>query len=137
VVAPVTSLVLASRGDSLLVSTLDSTLRLLDRADGKMLKMYAHGDYVNTTYRIRATLVGRGDGFVLAGSEDGSIFAWETMGGGMVKRLWHGSEASGGEEKGSRRVVSAIACRGGRRDEWASAGGDGMFARCDGSGEMS
>jgi len=108
----------------MLVSSLDSTLRLMDKADGKMLQCYKDPEYTNTTYRIRSTLV-QNDGFVLSGSEDGSIFAWDAMSGKTVKRLWHGEDGGQGV-RGSRRVVSALACRK-RRDEWASAGGDGLW----------
>jgi len=108
-----------------LVSSLDSTLRLMDRADGRMLQCYRDAGYTNTTYRIRSTMV-QNDGFVLSGSEDGSIFAWDTMSGKMVQRLWHGEDEGRQHGRGSRKVVSALASRK-RKDEWASAGGDGVL----------
>ena len=37
---PVTSLTPTKQSDSLLVSSLDSTLRLMDKPDGKLLKAY-------------------------------------------------------------------------------------------------
>lgn len=128
VAEPVTSVTPTARGETYLVSTLDSTLRLIDRADGRCLQTYKDADYTNTTYRIRSTLAGM-DAFVLSGSEDGSIFAWDTMSGKMLKRLKHGVEGEGNAQvRGSRKVVSAIAARRGE-DEWASAGGDGEFGR--------
>lgn len=128
-VEPVTSLTPSMQGDTLLVSTLDSTLRLMDKANGKMLQSYTDAEYVNTTYRIRSTLAGN-DSFVLSGAEDGSIYAWDVVSGKLLKRLTHGEvDAISGHQpniRSSRKVVSALAHRR-RRDEWASAGGDGRF----------
>ncbi|KAG8628289.1 hypothetical protein KVT40_004162 [Elsinoe batatas] len=42
--APVTSLSLAKAGDAYLVGTLDSTLRLMDRRDGKCLQTFKDGE---------------------------------------------------------------------------------------------
>lgn len=75
--------------------------------------------YSNTTYRIRSTL-GRKDAVAVAGSEDGSIFAWDVVEGTVLHRLRHG-EPKGASKKD---VVSAVAfCQ--TRPEFASAGGDG------------
>lgn len=106
----------------MLVSTLDSTLRLLDRSNGKLLKAYTHPDYSNTNYRIRSTL-GANDALVLSGSEDGHIYAWDIVSGELAGHVKHNSEQAI-DAKGSRKVVSAVAYHR-RSDEWVSAGGDG------------
>lgn len=118
---PVTSLAPTRQSDSLLVSTLDSTLRLMDRRTGRLLRAYAAPDYVNAAYRVRSTL-GLNDSVVVSGSEDGTVFVWDLLDGSVRHRLRHGGERGG--ESAKRDVVSAVAfCR--ARREWVSAGGDG------------
>ncbi|KAL1645776.1 Septin spn4 [Diplodia intermedia] len=116
---PVTSVTSTRDADSILTSTLDSTIRLMDRSNGRLLQSYKAPEYVNTEYRIRSTL-GLKDTVAIAGSEDGSILAWDVVSGTVQHRLQHG------ESKGTSKkdVVSAVAfCP--RRNEFASAGGDG------------
>ena len=100
-------------GAALLVSTLDSTLRLLDKADGKLLQAYR--GHTNTEYRVRACLA-RNDAFVVAGSEDGKIFVWDLLEGEVVTML----DGHGG------KVASAVAVNDARK-EWISAGVDGVW----------
>lgn len=119
----VTSLAATKGGETLLVSTLDSRLRLFDCRDGTLLKAYADEGFVNESYRIRAALADN-DKFVISGNEEGSIFVWDVLEGKVVKRLRHGAATEEGKS-GKKDVVSAVVyCPGGRR-EWASAGGDG------------
>ena len=108
----------------MLVSSLDSTLRLMDRSNGKLLKSYSHPDYVNTSYRIRSTLASN-DALALSGSENGWIHAWDIVSGNMVGSVRHNAEQAA-DVKSSRKVVSAVAYHR-RADEWASAGGDGTM----------
>lgn len=121
---PITSVTPSAQADTLLVSSLDSTLRLMDTANGKMLQSYTGEGYTNTTYRVRSTLGAR-DAYVLSGSEDGGIFAWDALSGEIVQRLQHEEEGTGTGMGKGRRIVSAVACRR-RGDQWASAGGDGV-----------
>src|SRR5579871_2562934 len=86
--APVTSVTTTNQADSVLVSTLDSTLRLMDRRDGKCLKTYKGDGFVNETYRIRSAL-GAGDAFILSGSENGEIFIWDLLEGNVRHKLRH------------------------------------------------
>ncbi|EOD53002.1 putative cell division control protein 12 protein [Neofusicoccum parvum] len=120
VVGPsVTSITPTRDADSILTSTLDSTIRLMDKSNGKLLQSYKAPEYVNTTYRIRSTL-GLKDAVAIAGSEDGSILAWDVVQGTVLHHLRHG-EPKGASKKD---VVSAVAfCP--KRNEFASAGGDG------------
>ena len=108
------------QNDSLLVSSLDSTLRLLDKADGKLLQSYTAPEYTNENYRIGSTLALK-DHYVLSGSENGRILTWDHLKGEIAHKLRHG----GKENRNSKKdVVSAVAFNEARK-EWCSAGGDG------------
>merc|ERR1711991_81015 len=63
-------------GNCLLVTTLDSRLRLLDKSSGDLLNDYR--GHKNETYKTDATL-SRDDALVLAGSEDGLIHVWDLV----------------------------------------------------------
>lgn len=125
----VTSLAVTRQNDSMLVSSLDSTIRLVDKSDGKLLQAFRAEGYTNTSYRIRSTL-GMNDSVIVSGSEDGQIFVWDLLEGDVKHRLTHGIDDDteitrrGGSTK--KNVVSAVAfCP--ARKEWASAGGDGKL----------
>ncbi|KAF2753917.1 WD40 repeat-like protein [Pseudovirgaria hyperparasitica] len=115
---------------SLLVSTLDSTIRLMDKANGKLLQSFKAPEYRNQTYRLRSTL-GFNDSVVLSGSEDGNIDAWDFLTGKLLHALKHTDQSGGNmptSEKAKKKdVISAVTVCNARR-EWASAGGDGEIA---------
>lgn len=118
----VTSVSPARAGDCYLVSTLDSRVRLMERAKGRCLQTFADGGYGNETYRVRSMLA-MGDAYAASGSEGRGVFVWDVLTGKLVERVWH--TEGGGEERGSKRdVVSAVAWNQ-LRKQWASAGGDG------------
>ncbi len=100
--------------NALLVSTLDSTIRLMDKGNGMLLQSYK--GHVNKDYRIRSSL-GLNDAFVVSGSEDGCIYIWDLLDGKVLKKL----------DAHAKKVVSAVAVNDARK-EWLSAGVDGMFA---------
>lgn len=128
-------------GNALLISTLDSTIRLLDKGNGKLLQSYR--GHTNDAYRVNSCL-GLGDSAVVSGSEDGSIYVWDVLDGSVIERLESDdmvtkapttglrtedglkvkAGAEGTEGKGKGRVVSAVAFNG-QKKEWASAGADG------------
>ena len=108
---PVTSVQQTRYGNDVLVSTLDSTIRLMDKGNGQLLQSYR--GHTNKDYRIRSCL-GMNDSVVLSGSEDGHLYAWDLLEGKVIEKL----EAHNG------KVASAVAFNGTRR-EWASAGVDG------------
>ena len=108
---PITSVRQTRDGNAVLVSTLDSTIRLMDKGNGQLLQSYK--GHTNTEYRIRSTL-GMADSVVISGSEDGKLYAWDLLEGKVIGTL----EAHEG------KVASAVACNGVRK-EWASAGVDG------------
>ncbi|KAL1602072.1 hypothetical protein SLS59_005240 [Nothophoma quercina] len=126
---PCTSLDVSKKGTEMLVSSLDSTIRLMDRANGELLKAYKDDAFVNKDLRVRSTL-GLNDSVVLSGSDDGMVFAWDIMGEKPMHRFRH-SEMREVHGKGSavqsankKEVVSAVAfCK--TRREWVSGGGDG------------
>jgi len=127
---PVTALAATRAGDALLATCLDSTLRLMDRADGRLLQAFrAPGIFVNETYRVRCAL-GMGDSVVICGSETGEVIVWDLLDGKVKHRLWHSEEFAGrsGDEKMKKKtVISAVAFCGSRK-EWCSAGGNGEVA---------
>ena len=108
---PITSVRQTRDGNAVLVSTLDSTIRLMDKGNGQLLQSYK--GHANTEYRIRSTL-GMADSTVISGSEDGKLYAWDLLEGKVIETM----EAHEG------KVASAVACNG-VKEEWASAGVDG------------
>jgi mitogen-activated protein kinase organizer 1 len=116
---PVTSLTPTKQSDTLLLSTLNSKLLLLDKSTGKVLQSYKNPAFANETYRIRSTL-GMNDSVVISGSEDGRVYVWDLVDGKVLHTLGHAQTAGSAKKD----VVSAVAFCDSRR-EWCSAGGDG------------
>ena len=110
---PITSVQQTRDGNAVLVSTLDSTIRLMDKGNGQLLQSYS--GHKNKDYRIRSCL-GMADTVVISGSEDGRLYAWNVLEGKVIEKL----DAHDG------KVGSAVACNGVKK-EWASAGIDGKF----------
>lgn len=110
---PITSVQQTRDGNAVLVSTLDSTIRLMDKGNGQLLQSYK--GHTNKDYRIRSVL-GMADSVVISGSEDGKLCAWDLLEGKVVEKL--------AAHEG--KIASAVACNGTKR-EWASAGTDGEF----------
>jgi WD40 repeat protein len=70
----VTSLLLTREGGSLLVSTLDSTIRKIDLETGNLLQRFK--GHVNEKYRIQSALADS-EGWVVAGDETGVLVSWD------------------------------------------------------------
>ena len=120
----VTSVCPARAGDSYLVSTLDSRVRLMDRPTGKCLQVFQHEGFRNETYRVRSTLA-MADAYAISGGEDGSVFVWDVLTRAVNERVWHKEGGGAMQVGGSKKdVVSAVAWNQ-MRKQWASAGGDG------------
>lgn len=126
---PCTSLAVSQKGTEVLVGALDSSIRLMDRVNGELLRTYRDDAFVNKDLRIRSTL-GLNDSVVVSGSDDGMVFVWDIMGGEYLHQFKHSEmrevHGNGGTVKaaGKKDVVSAVAfCK--TRREWCSAGGDG------------
>jgi mitogen-activated protein kinase organizer 1 len=77
-----------------LVSCLDSTLRLVDKLSGEMLIEYR--GHLNEEYRSKATFT-KQDWGVIAGSEDGRVFIWDLVEGNVVNSF-----------SAHRKVVSSV-----------------------------
>ena len=73
---PVTSVLLTQDAQTFLVTTLDSHIRLMDGATGKMLNQYT--GHANEAYRCRACF-GHGEGSVICGDEKGQVWAWDLL----------------------------------------------------------
>jgi len=70
----------------LLVSCLDSSIRLIDKDTGELLQEYT--GHKNTNYRIDCCL-DHTDNYVISGSEDGTVYMWSLVEGQMICRLEH------------------------------------------------
>lgn len=144
---PVTSVRCSADGNALLASTLDSHIRMLDRADGKLLASFGETNkkeeeqqppprklaivrprhaYRNTELRVRSAF-GQGDAVVLSGSEaakeDGfapgaAVFAWDVLSGEAVATVPMGDNV---------KVVSCVAWN--EKGYWAGGCSDG---ECEG-----
>ncbi|KAI4672163.1 uncharacterized protein J4E78_000663 [Alternaria triticimaculans] len=124
-----TSLAVSKKGTELLVGSLDSTVRLMDRTNGELLKTYKDDSFVNKDLRVRSTL-GLNDSVVISGSDDGMVFAWDILEGMCLHKFKHSDMrevrgiATAPATKAKKDVVSAVAfCK--TRREWCSGGGDG------------
>ncbi|CAD0100201.1 unnamed protein product [Aureobasidium mustum] len=126
---PITSVTPTVNNDSYLASTLDSTLRLMDKRDGKLLQAFRHPDFKNENYRLRSTLAA-GDSLAISGSEDGHIYIWDLLTGNLSHKLKHSAPVLTDGTKAfvsmssKRDVVNSVVWNQ-LRKEWASAGGDG------------
>ncbi|KAK3359850.1 WD40-repeat-containing domain protein [Lasiosphaeria hispida] len=125
--ASVTSLCLARDAKTVLVGSLDSKVRLMDRANGACLKAYADAGWRNEELRVQSVLGGK-ERFVVAGDEmtspapaagsgdsvevpatpsgvanEGRVWAWDLLTGKLVARLSVPWGAGGSESR--KRVV--------------------------------
>ena len=71
---PVTSLSFTADSSLLLVSTLDSTHRLLDLQHGTVVQSFT--GHKNTNYRSQSCFGAREE-TVICGDEDGKVFGWD------------------------------------------------------------
>ncbi|KAF6828156.1 mitogen-activated protein kinase organizer 1 (WD domain-containing protein) [Colletotrichum musicola] len=130
--ASVTSLRLTRHGKAMLVGSLDSKIRLMDRENGSCLKMYADAGWRNEELRVQSVIGGK-EKYVVAGDEltagtgpaglngDGKIWAWDLLTGKLVATVrvpWpQGYEpkkrvlGKDGKEKERSNVVSCVAWR--------------------------
>ncbi|KXX78932.1 WD repeat domain-containing protein 83 [Madurella mycetomatis] len=150
--ASVTSLCLARDGRTALVGTLDSKLRLMDRANGSCLRTYEDAGWRNEELRVQSVLGGRerwvvvGDEMTGAGAGTGGgggnvgrVWAWDLLTGKLVATVsvpWGGNGGDDvrkkvvdrdGKEKERKNVVSCIAWKdGGFGDQFCVGGTSGV-----------
>jgi mitogen-activated protein kinase organizer 1 len=137
VAGSVTSLDLTRDARAMLVGSLDSKLRLMDRDNGTLLRSYADPGWKNHELRVQAVLGGR-EKYVVAGDElsaatadpppdgEGRIWAWDLLTGRLVAKVCVPWGSEGGE--GKRRVVgrdgrekerrNVVSCLAWREDGW-------------------
>ena len=132
--APVTGLRVTGDGRAMLVSTLDSSIRLMDRGSGGLLRAFKGQGYRNEEVRLKAMLGAREE-MVLVGSEaDGRVRGWEVVTGEEVAGIeviakdW--ADPGGRRRIGDKErpgVVSVVEWKGdsGLGTVWAAAGVDG------------
>lgn len=139
---PVTSIRCSADGNVVLASCLDGRIRMVDRANGAVLKSFGEGvgtdgevreqrrrragpAYVNKELRIRSSFA-RGDGMVFSGSERGEdagddpeayVFAWDVVTGDLVQAVPVGTGI---------KVISCVAWNE-RGSSWAGACSDGEW----------
>ncbi|KAI1180894.1 WD40-repeat-containing domain protein [Nemania sp. FL0916] len=144
VVGPsVTSLALTRDAKAMLVSGLDSKLRLMDRETGGCLKTYADPGWTNENIRVQSILGGK-EQYVLTGDElppgqnaEGRVWAWDLVTGELkatIRVPWGppGLEpkkiiGKDGKEKERTNVISCLAWReGGFGDQFCVSGTSGV-----------
>ncbi|ATY58422.1 WD domain-containing [Cordyceps militaris] len=135
--AGVTSVALTRDARAMLVGTLDSTLRLMDRDDGACLRAYRADGWRNDELRLQSVL-GAKERYVLVGDEmtgdggaaetapsngEGRVLVWDLLSGKMAAKVpvpWGGPEGyearkkvvgRDGKEKVRKNVVSCMAWR--------------------------
>ncbi|KAI2782058.1 WD40 repeat-like protein [Daldinia loculata] len=91
----VTSLCLTKDGKAVLVGSLDSKLRLMDRESGGCLKTYSDPEWKNEDLRVQSILGGK-EQFVLAGDEmtgapgrhgEGRMWVWDVLTGELKAKV--------------------------------------------------
>ena len=80
----ITSVQLTNDKQCILISSLDSTIRLLDKDNGELLQEYK--GHENKTFKSTAA-VKPDDSKVIAGGEDGKIFVWDLVDGVVEEQL--------------------------------------------------
>ncbi|KAI8367555.1 WD40-repeat-containing domain protein [Radiomyces spectabilis] len=80
----ITSARLSNDGNCVLVSSLDSTIRLMDKANGRLLNEFK--GHKHTEYKLQSTMTNT-DAYAMSGSEDGNIMVWDVLEGSAVKTL--------------------------------------------------
>uniref|UniRef100_A0A060TD51 ARAD1D40062p n=1 Tax=Blastobotrys adeninivorans TaxID=409370 RepID=A0A060TD51_BLAAD len=81
---PITCVRDSPDSNCLLVSSLDSTLRLFDKANGTVLQRYK--GHVAVQYRTQCGFVNHGE-WIASMSEDGMVYIWDFLSGEVLHRL--------------------------------------------------
>lgn len=116
--APITSVSTSRLGTTLLVATLDSTVRLLDTRDGTLLQEFK--GHKHQEYRCKAAFVSEEDG-VVVGDEEGKLVGWDVVTGEQV-----GVGEKGSEGKAHGKGVLWVECNPQDSGKMVSAGADGV-----------
>ncbi|KAL9105508.1 MAG: hypothetical protein Q9227_009338 [Pyrenula ochraceoflavens] len=114
--SPVTCLRLTRDGRAMLVSTLDSRIRLMDRGTGQVLQSFSGDGYRNEEVRLKAAMGCREEVVVVGSEGDGRVRGWEVVSGEGVG----GVEVCG---KGWTAAAAAAAARAGKKGGKGRVGG--------------
>jgi mitogen-activated protein kinase organizer 1 len=90
----VTGVCVAHDGRTMLVSGLDSRLRLVDRENGRVLKEFSHARWRNEELRVQGVLGGSGGRWAVAGDER----SWTPSGDAKPEGGQDGDEKKGGDD---------------------------------------
>ncbi len=82
--SPVTYASFSCDQNCILASSLDSTLRLIDKSNGQLLAEFK--GHTNTQFRI-SNCFGRNDAYVIGGCEDGHVYIWDLLEGTVLASL--------------------------------------------------
>jgi len=75
-------------GQCILVAALNSTVKLFDKSTGEMLQEFS--GHLNKEYRLECCM-DFSDKYVLSGSENGQVYVWDLVEGGVVAKLDSGA----------------------------------------------
>eukprot|EP00474_Spongospora_subterranea_P010754 CRZ11212.1 hypothetical protein [Spongospora subterranea] len=110
----ITCLRVSADGNCVLVSLLNSTIRLFDRSNSDLLNEYKSKEFVNDKFQIDSCFA-QDDAVVLSGAEDGIIRCWDLVSGELLKKL-----------PGHKGVVIRLAAHP-TQNQLISAGNDGAI----------
>jgi len=74
-------------GQCVLVSSVKNTIKLFDKSTGELLSEFS--GHINREYRLDSCL-DHSDKYVLSGSENGMVYIWDLVEGGLIAKLDHG-----------------------------------------------
>lgn len=132
--ASVTSLDMTKDGKSMLVGTLDSKIRLMDRDNGSCLRAYADPIWKNEEIRVQS-LLGHRERYVVAGDEmavepdgngEGRVWVWDLLTGKIVAKLtvpwgppgYEQRKKTMGKDGRERIRNNVVSCMAWREDGW-------------------
>ncbi|KAJ8660951.1 hypothetical protein O0I10_003173 [Lichtheimia ornata] len=80
----ITSAYMSNDGNCVLVSTLDNTIRLMDKANGTLLNEFT--GHTHKDYKLNSVL-SNDDAYAISGSEEGNVYIWDVLEGKTVAKL--------------------------------------------------
>ncbi|KAI9251943.1 WD40-repeat-containing domain protein [Phascolomyces articulosus] len=80
----ITSARFSNDGNCILVSTLDDTVRLMDKSNGTLLNEFT--GHINKDFKVESVMSNT-DAYAISGSENGEIYIWDVLEGTKVTTL--------------------------------------------------